>query len=100
MAVKQGKAKEVLNKSFIENNEDVTEDRAAELIVRSEQKIRELRDEQANDDKLNAARQIVKDLNAGYTSAIKYEQAKINWLIDKINEIQDGSVNPSSGANA
>ena len=94
MAVKQGKAKNVLNKTFIEDHKDISEDRAAELVVRSEQKIRDLRDEQKNDDKLNAARQIVKDLGAGYSSAIKYEQAKINYLLERIDEIQSGEVNP------
>lgn len=92
--------KKVLSKSFVDNHENVTEDVAADLIVRAEQKIKELKEERVANEKLTQAKQIVKDLNSGYTSAIKYEQAKIDFLLEKIQEIQDGDVNPSSGANA
>jgi hypothetical protein len=92
--------KKVLSKSFVDNHENVTEDVAGELIVRAEQKVKELREEKAADEKLKAAKEIAKDLNSGYNSAIKYEQAKIDFLLEKIEEIQSGDVNPSSGANA
>ena len=88
-----------LDKSFVDNNEDISEDVAGELIVKSTQKIREMEQERDADEKLAAAKQIVKDLNSAYTSAIKYEKAKINFLLEKISEIQGGEVNPSSGAN-
>ena len=89
-----------LDKSFVDNNEDISEDVAGELIVKSTQKIREMEQERDADEKLAAAKQIVKDLNSAYTSAIKYEKAKINFLLEKIAEIQGGEVNPSSGANS
>lgn len=89
-----------LDKSFVDNNENISEDVAGELIVRSTQKIREIEQEREADEKLVAAKQIVKDINSAYTSAIKYERAKINFLLEKINEIQSGEVNPSSGANS
>ncbi len=98
-SINYGKARQILNKSFVENHENINEDSAGDLIVKAELKIKGLLDEQANDDKLNAAKQIVKDLNSGYNSAVKYERAKIAFLLGKIEEIQDGSVNPSSGAN-
>ena len=88
----------VLSKSFIDNNSNVNEDQAMEMIVRATQKIKELEDERHGDDKLNAAKQITKDLNAGYTSAIKYERAKIAFLLEKLEEIQSGDVNPTSSA--
>lgn len=93
-------ARKVLGSAFVENNENVSEDVAAELIVRAEQKIKEIEEERAADERLAAAKNIVKDLNGSYTSAIKYEKAKINYLLDKIAEIQGGHVNPDSGANA
>lgn len=92
--------KKVLSKSFVDNHENVTEDVAADLIVKAEIKIKEIKEERAADGKLEQARQIVKDLNGAYTSAVKYEQAKIAFLIEKIEEIQSGDVNPSSGANS
>jgi len=84
------KGTKVLSDSFVENNEDVSEDVAGSLIVKAEQKIREIEDERAADERLAAARQIVKDLNGAYTATVKYERA----------EIQSGDINPSSGANA
>lgn len=86
----------VLSQSFVENNANISEDQAGELIVKAEQKIKLLEEERANDEKLAAAKQIAKDLNAGYTSAIKYEKAKISFLLEKIEEIQSGDVNPTS----
>lgn len=92
-------ARKTLSKSFLENHQDINEDSASELVIKAVQKIREIEEERAADDKLTAAKNIVKDLNAGYSSAIKYEKAKISYLIEKIQEIQSGEVNPSSGAN-
>lgn len=84
-----------LNKSFVDNHENIDEDTAGSLVVSSTQKIKELEEERSADEKLTAAKQIVKDLNGAYTSAIKYEKAKINFLLEKIAEIQDGDINPS-----
>ena len=92
--------KKVLSKSFVDNHENVTEDVAADLIVKAEQKVKAIREERAADEKLAQAKTIVKDLNSAYTSTIKYEQAKIDFLLEKIEEIQSGEVNPSSGANS
>jgi hypothetical protein len=91
-----GKAKKVLGSTFVENHDKINEDEAAHLIVRAEQKIKDLEDEMGNDEQLNAANQVVKDLKSGYNNAIKYERAKIHYLLSKIEEIQDGSVNDNS----
>lgn len=96
MAVDLGKAKKILSQAFLESNENINEDDAAHLIVKAEQTIKQLRDEMNADDKLNAARQVVKDLSTGYQNAMKYEEAKIQYLLAKIEEIQDGSVNPNA----
>jgi len=88
-----------LSQSFVDNAENLNEDEATALLVESEQKIRMIKEERAADEKLTAAKNIAKDLAAGYNSAMNYEKAKINFLLDKIAEIQDGSVNPHSGAN-
>lgn len=92
-------ASKVLNKSFVDNAENIDEDTAGQMIVEATQKIKEVEGLRDSDEKLAAAKQIVKDLNSAYTSTIKYERAKINFLLEKIAEIQSGEVNPSSGAN-
>lgn len=89
------KAKNLLSKTWLANVADIAEDQAAELLVKAEMKIKDLEEEQAQDDKLNAAKQIAKDLSAGYSSVIKMEKARIAFLLDKIREIQDG-VNPTA----
>jgi len=83
-----GKARSILSKSFIENIKDINVDQASEMIIKAEIKIKELKEEQANDEKLNAAKQIVTDLNAGYNSVIRMEQSKIQYLIEQIQDIQ------------
>lgn len=93
-------ARKALSKSFLDNNEVINEDTAAHLIIKAVQKIRMVEEERDADEQLVAARNIVKDLSAAYSSSVKYERAKIQFLLEKISEIQDGSVNPSSGANS
>lgn len=88
-----------LSQSFVDNAKDLNEDEATALLVESEQKIRAIKEERNADEKLTAAKNIAKDLSAGYNSALNYEKSKIQFLLDKIAEIQDGSVNPHSGAN-
>ena len=92
--------RQVLSKSFVDNHENVNEDVASELIVKAEQKIKAIKEERTADEKLAQAKQIVKDLNSAYTSAIKYEQAKIDFLLEKIEEIQSGDVNSTSSLSA
>lgn len=91
-------SKNALSKSFVDNHQNMSEDVAGELIVRAEQKVKAIREERNADEKLAQAKQIVKDLNTAYTSAINYERAKIEFLLEKIEEIQSGEVNPSSSA--
>ena len=88
-----------LTQSFLDNNQDVNEDQAMELIVKAHQEILKLKDERRNDVKLQAAKEVVKALGAGYRAAINYEEEKIAFLLSKIEEIQLGLVNPTSAAN-
>ena len=90
------KAMSLLSKTFIENTKDLNEDELSALIIKAELKIKKLKEEQQNDDKLNAAKQIVKDLNLGYSSIVKMEEAKISFLLEQVEAIQDGSVNPDA----
>jgi hypothetical protein len=96
MAVDLGKAKRILSQAFLENHDHINEDDAAALVVKSEMQIRALREEMNADEKLHAATQIVKDLSSGYRNAIRYEEAKVQYLLAKIEEIQDGNVNPDA----
>ena len=89
--------KKVLSKSFVDNHQDINEDEALDLLYSASKQIKELNEEMEGDDQLNAAKQIVKDLTKGYTSAINYEKAKIEYLIQRVEEIRANEVNPTSG---
>ena len=99
MAISIGKAKQVLTKSFQENHENINDDEAKDLMAKSLGKIKALREERDANERLVAAKSIVKDLTSGYNSTIKYEEAKIAFLLEKVEEIENGDVNPESGAN-
>lgn len=96
MALDKGTAKSVLSKTFVEDNDEVNEDEALGKIFNSLARIKDMEDTRAADDRLNAAKQVVKDLNEGYTSVIKNEKAKISFLRDKVSEIRAGEVNPTA----
>ena len=99
MSIDIGKAKKVLSESFMENHSNVNEDDAKDLIATSLKKIKHLKEECAQNERLQAAKQIVKDFMAGYSTTIKYEEAKIAFLLEKIEEIERGDINPDSAAN-
>ena len=70
----------VLTESYVASKADLTETEAEKELIEAEFAIKQLHYEKENDQQLNAAREIVKDLNAGYSSASKYEKAKIEFL--------------------
>ena len=87
--------KKTLSDSFVANHEGINEDDAGALIVSSEQKLKSIQEQRDGDEQLIAAKQIVKDIQGVYSAAAKYERAKINFLLEKIAEIQGGDVNPT-----
>jgi sorbitol-specific phosphotransferase system component IIA len=82
-----GKAEEVLSKSFVDNVKDLTPEELQELVIQCEKTERKLKLEKKNDARLNAAKDLVKDLGSAYNSAISYEESKKSFLMDRIEEI-------------
>ena len=80
-----GKAKQILSKTFMESCEELAEDQIESMIVKAEQRIKEIKQEQEADEKLQAAKSIIKDLNTGYSSVIKHERARIDFLLGKLD---------------
>lgn len=85
------KWEKVLSESYVASKQNLTEAEAEKELISSEFAIKQLNYEKENDSQLNAAKEIVKDLNAGYTSAAKYEKAKIEFLLEKIESIRAAS---------
>lgn len=83
-----GKAKKILSQTFLEENESIGAEAAAQLIVKAEQSKKSLIEERDTNEHLQAAKQVVKDLSAGYNTAVAYEEAKIRFLLEKLEEIE------------
>ena len=90
-----------LNSTFVEENANVNEENAVRLIVEATQEIASLKSQMKGDERLDAAKQIVKDLRESYTSSIKYAQAKVKYLLDKLEDLEDEgeNANPNSSLN-
>ena len=91
------KQSEQMNTTFAANHQNVSEDEAAALIVVASQEIKKISDLKKNDEKLKAAKQIIKDFSKAYDSAISHERSKIKFLLEQIEKIQGNQVNPTSG---
>lgn len=96
MSTDLGKVKKTLSTTFLNDYDHINEDDAAHMIVKAEQQIKTLQDEMKSDEELLAAIQVKQDLESVYKKAIKYEKAKVQFLLSKIEEIQEGQVNPES----
>jgi prefoldin subunit 5 len=78
----------VLTDSWVNNNSGLTLDEAKQKIIDCQFDIKNTLYEKENDDQLNAAKEIVKDLGAGYNAAVKYEKAKIDFLLERIEALR------------
>jgi len=85
---KKSNWEKVLNESWVNNNRNLKESEAEKNVILSELEIKKLVYERENHEQLNAAREISKDLNSGFSSAIKYEKAKIEFLLEQIENIR------------
>jgi len=85
---KSNKWEKVLTESYVASKADITESEAEKELISSEFAVKELMYEKEQDQQLTAAKEIVKDLNAGYSSAAKYEKAKIEFLLEKIENLR------------
>lgn len=83
----------VLTESWVNNNRNLSEAEAEKALINAEFEIKELLHEKENHEQLKAAREIVKDLNAGFSSGIKYEKAKIEFLLEQIENIRVANKN-------
>lgn len=85
------KAKSLLPENFIHENHDLNEDVANALIAKAAGKIKEIKAEMKADIDLQSAQDVVKELKAPYKSIIQSEEAKISYLLSKIEDITSAS---------
>lgn len=80
------KWEKLLSDTFVSNNLNLSEDEAKTKLIDSQFQIKGLVTDREEDEQLSAAKEIVKDLNAGYSSAIAHEKAKIEFLLEVIEK--------------
>lgn len=83
----------VLNESYIASRTEISESEAEKELISAEFALKQLAYEKENHEQLQAAKEIVKDLNAGFSSAAKVEKAKIEFLLEKIENIRIAKAN-------
>ena len=74
----------VLTESWVNNNRNLTEAEATAELLKSQFEIKKTLLDKEDNTQLTAAKEIVSDLNAGYSSVVKYEKAKIEFLLELI----------------
>jgi hypothetical protein len=80
------KWEKLLSETFVSNNLNLSEEEAKTKLIDSQFQIKDLMAEKDADEQLNAAKEIAKDLNAGYSSALAHEKAKIEFLLEVIEK--------------
>lgn len=80
------KWEKVLSETFVSNNINLSEEEAKTKLIDAQFQIKALLTDKEEDEQLNAAKEIVKDLNAGYNSTIAHEKAKIEFLLEVIEK--------------
>jgi hypothetical protein len=78
----------VLTESWVNNSREFTEEEAEKALIQAEFEIKQCVYDREHHEQLQAAKEIVKDLNAGFSSAIKYEKAKIEFLLEHIENVR------------
>lgn len=82
----QKKWEKLLSETFVSNNLNLSEEEAKSKLIDAQFEIKGIFTEKEEDAQLNAAREIVKDLNAGYNSAMAVEKAKVEFLLEVIEK--------------
>ena len=84
MAKKKTVWEKVLTESWVSNRKNLSEQEAEKELVTAEFEIKQLLHDKESNAQLQAAKEIVKDLGSGFSSAVKYEKAKIEFLLEHI----------------
>lgn len=80
------KWEKILSETFVSNNINLSEEEAKTKLIDAQFQAKSILNDKEDDSQLNAAKEIVKDLNAGYNSALAVEKAKIEFLLEVIEK--------------
>jgi hypothetical protein len=71
---------------YVEECAAKTEEDLRADIIEAEARIREVVSEREKDEKLNGAKELVKDLSSGYNDAVKAQRAKIAYALHVLDD--------------
>ncbi len=71
----------IKDSTFMEDVESLDTEELKAKIVKCEETIYTIEKEKENDDKLRAAKDLVKDYSAGYNDAAAFEKAKVKYCL-------------------
>lgn len=77
---------------FVEDAAGMDGDALRAAIVRAEELVREVEREQGQDEKLQGAREIVRDIMGGYNDAKRAQRAKIAYSLHLLEERGESGV--------
>jgi hypothetical protein len=74
--------------SFVENLRTLTEAELSTIAVNIGLKIKEIKEAKEADEKLKAAKELVRDLGAAYAEATKYETRRLEVVLESIRNLR------------
>lgn len=74
----------ILSDTYVSTNINLTEEEASKKLIEAQFAIKQIGEEREEDEQLSSAREIVKELGAGYSAASKHEKAKVEFLLEVI----------------
>lgn len=81
---KEKKWEKILSDTYVSTNLSISEEEATAKLVEAQFAIKQINQEKEDDTQLASAREIVKELGAGYSAASKHEKAKVEFLLEVI----------------
>ncbi|CAB4124746.1 hypothetical protein UFOVP53_27 [uncultured Caudovirales phage] len=81
---KEKKWEKILSDTYVSTNLSLSEEEATAKLVEAQFAIKQINQEKEDDTQLASAREIVKELGAGYSAASKHEKAKVEFLLEVI----------------
>jgi hypothetical protein len=81
---KEKKWEKILSDTYVSTNIGLSEEEATAKLIEAQFAIKQISQEKEDDVQLSSAKEIVKELGAGYSAASKHEKAKVEFLLEII----------------
>ena len=83
---KEKKWEKILSETYVSTNLNISEEEAKNKLIEAQFAIKQILSEKDEDTQLASAKEIAKELGAGYSAAVKHEAAKVEFLLEIIEK--------------